>query len=135
MAKLAETISFETQGLDKIQTLIHLLDKHQRALPEELIESLRDLADCKTCEFGVASDLICGVHPCDVECFVNDKKVNGVVSANIVLKRLTVHKIAYDEQGVPEMINGSFCESYRYPDNFVMKDLAGNELLGWRWNG
>ena len=131
MAKSPEKIIVEAQNIAKVQTMIELLDKYKDDLPVELMDSLNELADCDACEYGVGSLAIFGCKPCDVECFIDGKKVNGIVSANIILKRITVYPRAYDSNKDPEHKEGGFVESHRYPDNFAMKDMVGNELLGW----
>ena len=118
---------------EKVQTMIELLHKYKDGLPRELMNSLDDLADCDACEYGVGSDLICGVPPYDVECYADNLKVNGVISVNIILKRLTVYPRSYLANKEPELNTAktAFVESYKYPKNFIMKDKLGNKLLGW----
>jgi len=111
----------ELQGADKIKTLIFLLEKYIDDLPSELVESLRDIADCESCSYdwqdirGMLSD------PDNCTILVDGLDVDNVTSVNLILKEISqVIKI----DGTPKCIETSS------PEKFSISD--GDRLvLGW----
>lgn len=84
MQKLKMEVS--VTDVDKVQTLIELLNKHQDSLPRELIDSLHELADCEACEINwhwLNSRGISG----RIE---NTLGLDRIVSVNPILKRVKV---------------------------------------------
>lgn len=112
-------MKLEVQGADKVETLIELLSKHIDSLPVELVNSLKDLADCDACEIGLDQLKNLGVNPHDVSCFIDNENIDRVVSANKILKRVSMF-----DDGVNEIIN---C----YPDNFKMINKEDRQIVGW----
>ena len=131
MAKLTKKIEIDALGMDKVQTMIDLLDKYRDELPKELQVQLKELADCDACEINTESLWGMGVNAAHVKSYVDGVTVNGIVSVNVILKRLTVYPKRYDGFDRAECNKGGFVESYKYPSNFVMNDMEGNKVLGW----
>jgi hypothetical protein len=131
MAKMQGSFKFDVTGLDKVKTLVDLLFKHEKDLPEELVESLHDLADCEDCEWD--SKRLMSIYPGGETaiCKVDGQIVQGVVSANPILKRLTVHPAKFYSDEPSEIKNGVLVEAYKYPKSFLIEDNYGNKILGW----
>lgn len=132
MAKLLEKIQIEVQSMDKVETLISLLSKYENELPAELLESLKTLADCDSCEIG-NSEFLSKLKKDRFTVISDGVTVGGVVSINKVLKRLTVYPKAYYENKKPVVSNSlcGFDTSYAYPLRLVVVDMDGNKMMGW----
>ena len=125
-------LKVEMQGIDKVKTMIDLLDKYKEDLPKELLKSLKDASDCDSCEFGADQLKSMGVSHGSVSCECDGEIVSGVVSANTILKRLTVYPARWDgTSDRPESTADGFIEAHKYPKQFSMKDSAGNLVMGW----
>jgi hypothetical protein len=81
-------IKISVTDIDKMETLINILAKYQDDLPDELRESLKDIADCDSCEIGIEELQSRGIHTADVSVFVNGEKLDKVTSVNPILKRV-----------------------------------------------
>lgn len=92
--------------IDKVQTLIELLNKHQDSLPRELIDSLHELADCEVCEINRSWLDGRGISG-RIE---NSLGLKRILSVNPVLKRVKVI-------GGPDI----------YPKEFAL--LAGGKVI------
>jgi hypothetical protein len=136
MGKSNLSVDVNVAGIDKIETLLSLLNKHKESLPEELVESLMDLADCDECE--IDSQYIAGAgHVAgDVKCFVDGRlsPASGVVSANLILKRLTIYPSRYyGESEYPELnaAGDAYEERYIYPESLLIKSGDGETIASW----
>ena len=107
-------VKLEVQSIDKVSTLIELLDKYQADLPKELNVSLMELADCEHCEIGTRKLLSMGIDTCDAKLMADGVSIDNVISFNKVLKRLTTGN------------NG-----YLYPLSFSIKDRNDNAICEW----
>lgn len=76
----------DIRGMDKVKTLIELLDKYQEQLPDDLKSSLIELADCDTCEFTYKDYLDFGGVIGQAE---TDFHTTEIISVNPILKRIT----------------------------------------------
>jgi hypothetical protein len=124
--------TFEVQGIDKVKTMIDLLSKYKDVLPKELAESLIDAADCDACEIN--NEYLNSIHvrPGSVSCYADGRLVSGVISANPILRRLTVYPDRWNGKSeLPESSEDVFIEAYKYPKKFSMIDESKNSLAVW----
>ena len=123
--------TFEIQNVDNVKTLIELLSKYKGDLPQPLLDSLKELADCESCEYNISSLHDLGVNPYKVDCFFDGEEVKGVVSINVILKRVTVYPDVFDGKEHPEVLNGVFVSAHKYPKSFELKDSDNKLVIGW----
>jgi len=118
MTKLITKI--ELQGADKIKTMINLLEKYLNELPDELVESLRDIADCESCSYDWHDIKVMLSDPDNCTILVNDVDVDNVTSVNLILKE--IHQVI--------KVNGSSHIEKSSPKGFSISD--GDRLvMGW----
>ena len=86
MAKLNTRMQVDVRAAERVQTLIHLLNKYLSDLPDELRQSLLELADCDACEFGLDEFAKAGGIVGQAE---TDFHTTEIISANPILKRVT----------------------------------------------
>lgn len=87
MAKFDAKVELDVSGLDKVQTLICLLESHMSELPVAVISGLKELADCAECEMGIESIVRMGFKSAKV--IVDGEELKSTVSVNKILKRVT----------------------------------------------
>lgn len=88
MAKFDAEIEVNVAGLEKVQTLISLLESHVSELPDAIVSGLQELADCEECEIGIESVMRMGFKSAKV--IVDGEELKSVVSVNKILKRITL---------------------------------------------
>jgi len=79
-------LKVEVQGIDKVKTLIKVLNNNIERLPEDLVNTLKEVADCKTFEYDAEYFRNKGMFPVSV--FADGHEVKNVVSINPILKRI-----------------------------------------------
>lgn len=84
-------IDIEAQNMDKVKTMIELLDRYRGSLPAELVSSLDDLADCEACEYGYKNINKLGFDVGSVEVFCDSQKIENAYSINPILKRVKAY--------------------------------------------
>lgn len=89
MAKLDAKAELSVIGLDKVETLISLLEAHMSQLPAAVVAGLIDLADCEECEIGLESIMRMGFMSSNVIADGEELK-QQVCSINKILKRITL---------------------------------------------
>jgi hypothetical protein len=114
MANMTVAVKAEMQNVEPVSTLIELLGKYQDQLPEELLQSLLELAECGATEFTVKDWDQLGYRDCKVE---TDFHTDRIVSANRILKRVRWH----DDDGY---------ELEAYPEKFKL-GAKGHVILEW----
>lgn len=119
--------TFEVQNTDKIKTLIELLDKHRKSLPDDLIKSLNDLADCDACEIGY--DELANMGLTGVRLFCNGKEIVDATSFNPILKRVTSY---WSKDGDIDVIGCEIPRIYTWPLSLdVMCNGVKIESISW----
>lgn len=119
--------TFEVQNADKVKTLIELLDKHRKSLPDDLIESLNDLADCDACEIGY--DELASMGLTGVRLFCGRKEIVDATSFNPILKRVTIY---WSKDGDIDVIGYEIPDIYTWPLSLdVMCNGVKIESLSW----
>jgi hypothetical protein len=81
------TLDIDVIGGDKIKTMLELLAKNIGDLPEELAQSILDVADSEFCEIGYENISALGFHHADVCVYIDGEKTGNVQSINRILKR------------------------------------------------
>lgn len=87
MAKLDAEIEVNVAGLEKVQTLICLLESHVSELPDAVVYGLKELVDCEECEIGIESIMRMGFKSARV--IADGEELKSAVSVNKILKRVT----------------------------------------------
>lgn len=122
MAKM--NLKLEIQNSDKVKTLLELLHKHIDDLPEDLVKSLKEVADCDACELG--REYICPkLNDGDFKCMADGKEIKHVVTVNKILKRVKV----YVSNGADGFVTSgdSIFERELFPS--TLKIMSGNETI------
>ena len=112
MAKFDAKVELNVSGLDKVQTLICLLESHMSELPDAVVSGLQEIADCEECEIGRESISRMGFQSAKV--IVDGEELKAVVSVNKILKRIT-------RIGAPCV----------YPDHALLVSDEGTVIAEW----
>jgi len=119
---------YEVQNIDKVKTLIELLDRHFDALPNELQLSLKEVANCDTFELGCDQinfmlsriDEARG-HKLDMsgefKLIADGEEIKHTNSINLIVKSVTY--IDY-EDGNPKIKGDSIVLGKCYPSKMKM---------------
>lgn len=119
--------TIEIQNTEKVDTLIHLLNKYKEQLPCELVESVNNLADCEHCEIDAGTFELMGIGAVDL--LSNGVEINDVLSINPILKRVT--KIWTNNDGA-HVIDDCVVDIYSWPLSLdVMKGGKRIDSLSW----
>lgn len=112
MAKFDAEVELNVSGLDKVQTLISLLESHMSELPSEVVEGLKSLADCDECEIGLESIRRMGFQSAKV--VADGEELKPVESVNKILKRITL-----------------FGKPFVYPKHAALVSDTGVVIVEW----
>ena len=126
-------ISFNLTGLEKIKTLIELLNKHRDVLPGELVDGLKELANTDGLELGsqwfckARANIITDYGNGNAEgfdfSFVADGEEIKIVSINTILRKITTESVISNARGLVD----SIVYNELYPKHFVAK--CGDHVL------
>jgi hypothetical protein len=111
----------EIQGTDKIKTLIELFAKYMDELPQELVDSVRQCADCESVEMDHVE--INNLLNCKLEfkCLADGEEVKRLVSINPILKRIKY----YSEQ----MEYGISTVMYEFKSPTSLRIFSGDNVV------
>lgn len=90
MAKLNTKIEINIQDIDKVKTLVEVLNKNSEQLPKELIKEINNIADCKTFEYD--RDYFLNKGCVNVCVHADGYRIDNAISINPILKRIKVAK-------------------------------------------
>ena len=84
------TVDIQVQNIDEVRTLLELLHKHWDQLPDELVESLRELADssAQECDVGWWGER--GYEGLEARFVLEGAVADVVYSFNPITRRVTI---------------------------------------------
>lgn len=132
--KITCNISVSLTDMEKVKTLIDLLNENRRSLPTDLISSIDRLADCDACEINNNYLTQAGYNSSDIVVLVDGIIASGVVSVNPILKRVKIIPSKYYREIDRPKINDHrsvFEEQYIYPKSLKIESCRGNLIASW----
>ena len=125
MAKLE--ISVKDVGM--VKDFVVLAASYTDELPDKLVESLNNFANCATFEVGQDELIKMGIDPSKVRIECDGVEIKKVVSFNKTLKRVTC---LFEKDDQLHVVNGEIVDIYKWPKSLdVIVDGKKLESLGW----
>ncbi|AUR97011.1 hypothetical protein NVP1236O_19 [Vibrio phage 1.236.O._10N.261.52.C4] len=122
-------INISIKDTEQVKTLIELLSSYSDELPDKLVNSLNEFADCSAFELGQEQLIDMGINPSNVKIECDGIEIKSVVSFNKILRRVTCNWVG---NGDFHAINDEIVDIYKWPRSLdVIVDGKKLESLGW----